>query len=212
VFVETLPVAAYQLLEAIGRLELPSAFYLAGGSAAALYLGHRVSVDLDFFTPEADYDIEATLRALSSVGRLHVQQQAAGRLIGSLNQVQVSFFVYPYPLLRPAQNLQGVRVADLYDIALMRIIAITQRGTRRDFVDPYFICRSGIELSRLLEGLPEKYPSIDYPSYHVLRSLAHFADADKDAPPRPRVAWDWEQIKLFFEAEVRRLMQRFGTL
>jgi len=211
-FVETLTPAAYELLKAIGRLELPSSFYLAGGSAAALHLGHRVSIDLDFFTRDVSYDMEAMLRALSSIGRLEVSQQAAGTLIGTLNQVQISFFVYPYPLLRPAKELEAVRIADLYDIALMKIIAITQRGTRRDFIDLYFICQSGIRLTGLLEDVPKKYPSIHYPSYHILRSLAYFADAEKDAPPRSLAAWDWGKIKHFFEAEVRRLMGRLGSL
>ena len=210
-FVETLTSAAYELLKAIGRLELPSAFYLAGGSAAALHLGHRVSIDLDFFTQDPAYDMEAMLRALSSIGRLDVRQQAAGTLIGTLQQVQTSFFVYPYPLLRPPKELEKVRIADLYDIALMKIIAITQRGTRRDFIDLYFICRSGIKLAVLLEDIAKKYHSIHYPAYHVLRSLAYFADAEKDAPPRSLAAWDWEQIKLFFEAEVRGLMGRLGS-
>lgn len=210
-FVQTLTAAAFELLKALGGRNLPSSFYLAGGSAAALHLGHRISVDLDFFTQDEIYDMDALRRALGSAGRLDVRQQAAGTLIGMLNGVQVSFFAYPYPLLRPGKELEGARIADLYDIALMKVIAISQRGTRRDFVDLYFMCRSGMELTGMLEDIPRKYPSVGYPSYHILRSLAYFADAEKEAPLRSLAAWDWGEIKRFFEGEVRRLMGRFGA-
>ena len=88
-YVETLTPAAHELLKTLGRLEFPATFYLAGGTAVALHLGHRISVDLDFFTHGESYDAVALLNTLRSVGTLNVRQQSAGTLIGTLCRVQV---------------------------------------------------------------------------------------------------------------------------
>jgi hypothetical protein len=182
-------------------------FYLAGGSAAALHLGHRISVDLDFFTEQDDYQAELLIQRLQAVGHLEIQQQSRGTLNARLAGVRISFFVYPYPLLAEMMELDGIRVAGLLDIALMKLATISQRGAKRDFVDLYFICHSGYTLDDLLRRVAEKYPTVSYPSYHLLRALVYFADAEADESPSMLVSWDWTEIKRFFEDEVRRLMQ-----
>ena len=206
-FIHTLTPAAWQLLQRLGQEPWLHEFYLAGGSAAALHLGHRVSVDLDFFTPQ-EYDPELLSRQLQRVGHLRVQQQNQGTLVGQLSEVQVSYFTYPYPLLEETLSLAKVRVASLLDIALMKLIAIGQRGTKRDFVDLYFICQSGWQLADLLQQIPQKYRTVSYPSYHLLRALAYFEDAERDVSPQMLVEWDWAAVKEFFEGEVRVLVDR----
>jgi len=120
----------------------------------------------------------------------------------------VSYFTYPYPLLEETLSLAKVRVASLLDIALMKLIAIGQRGTKRDFVDLYFICQSGWQLADLLQQIPQKYRTVSYPSYHLLRALAYFEDAERDVSPQMLVEWDWAAVKEFFEGEVRVLVDR----
>jgi len=207
VFIHTLTPAAWQLLQRLGQEPWLREFYLGGGSAAALHLGHRVSIDLDFFTPQ-EYEPDTLSRQLQRIGHLRVQQQSRGTLVGQLSGVQVSYFTYPYPLLEKTISLANVRVASLLDIALMKLIAIGQRGTKRDFVDLYFICQSGWQLADLFQRVPRKYRTVSYPSYHLLRALAYFEDADEDASPQMLVEWDWAAVKEFFEEEVRALMER----
>jgi predicted nucleotidyltransferase component of viral defense system len=207
-FINTLPATARQLLTRLGQEPLIRPFYLAGGSAVALYLGHRVSVDLDFFTHRDDYEVEPLTQRLRAIGRLSVQQQTRGTLIGLLAGVRVSFFAYPYPLLAEPTELDGIQIAHLLDIALMKLIAISQRGTKRDFIDLYFICQHGYRLDELLARVPEKYQTVSYSSYHLLRALAYFADAEADEPPEMLVSFNWSEVKRFFEGEVRRLMQQ----
>jgi hypothetical protein len=207
-FVNTLPAHARELLEKFGQEPVIRSFYLAGGSAAALHLSHRVSIDLDFFTPEEHYETELLTQRLSAFGHLDVQQQSQGTLIGVLAGVQVSFFTYPYPLLGELAELNHVAVAHLLDIALMKLIAVSQRGTKRDFVDLYFICQHGYGLEDLLHRIPEKYHTVSYSSYHLLRALVFFADAEEDEPPHMLAPFDWNRVKQYFEEEVRRLVQR----
>jgi hypothetical protein len=207
-FVYTLPGNARQLLRKLGREPLISSFYLAGGSAAALHLGHRVSLDLDFFALRDDYEAEPLAQQLRAIEHLNIQQQSRGTLAGSLNGVRVRFFLYPYPTLAEMAEWEDVAVAHLLDIALMKLIDISQRGTKRDFIDLYFICRHGYRLDDLLHRVPEKYQAVSYSSYHLVRALAFFTDAEQDETPHMLVPFDWDDVKQFFEDEALRLAQQ----
>lgn len=206
-FQKTLPDKARQLLTELGQEALVRPFYLAGGSAAALHLGHRISIDFDFFTPD-NYDSVPLFQGLHSYGELIIQQQSLGTMVGQLNEVRISFFVYPYPLLAEPIELNGVRIAHLLDIAMMKLIAIAQRGTKRDFIDLYFICQHGYSLDELLDHLSDKYQTVSYPVYHLLRALLYFEDAELDPPPQMLVPYDWSEIKRFFQQEGERLMKK----
>jgi len=207
-FIETLPTDTQGLLRQLGGLPTVAPFYLAGGSAVALHLGHRVSVDLDFFTPHEAYAAEPLIQDLLSVGHLVVRQQSPGTLNGTLKDTLISFFVYPYPLLEAAIPLWNVQVAGLLDLALMKLTAIGQRGAKRDFVDLYQICQSGYALIDLFQRMPVKFPQVTYPSYHLLRSLVYFEDAETDSMPKILTALEWGEVRQFFEVEVQRLMKR----
>jgi hypothetical protein len=200
VFLSTLVPRARDLLEQISGTPVASGFYLAGGSAVALHLGHRVSVDLGFFTPSEHYEAEPLLQALRGLGRVAIQQQGTGTLVASVDDVQVSFFVYPYPVLDPFAGLDLARIASLLDLGLMMVVAISQRERMRDFIDLHAVCRSGHDLASLFGRLPAKYPGISLPTYHLLRALVYFDDAEQDPPPAYAravvVGWDQELLRL----------------
>jgi hypothetical protein len=162
-------------------------FYLAGDSAATLHLGHRVSLDLDLFCLK-ELRTPLLLLRLQKVGKFDLTKEAWGTLIGVLEGVRVSFFTYPYPLLRPTQKLWGVHIASLLDIGLMKLVAISQSGSRRDFIDLFFICRQSIPLAVLLASLPQKFSGINYSLPHILRSLVYFDEAEKEPMPEMLVS------------------------
>lgn len=108
-FINTLNEAALRILKKVAQLPQIPDFYLAGGSAAALYL--------DFFTEHESYESEPLIQSIQSVGNLKLQQQSRGTLVGLLDNVQISFFTYPYALLEVPGNLEGVRIASLLDIS-----------------------------------------------------------------------------------------------
>ena len=206
-FLQTLPHHVQSLLKRLGRLPTVAPFYLAGGSAVALHLGHRISIDLDFFIPQDDYEAEPLVQELQKVGHLVIRQSGQRTLNATLDDTHISFFIFPYPLLDDLHDLWGVRVAGLLDLALMKLAAIGQRGQKRDFVDMYQICHSGYTLDELLRLMPKKFPKVTYPSYHLLRALAYFEDAEPDPMPEMLIPLEWAEVKRFFEGEVRRLMK-----
>jgi len=113
-----------------------SRFYLAGGTGLALHLGHRQSVDLDFFLGE-DFDVEAVLQKIQRLGGFSLVSKSPGTIYANIHETKVSFIAYVYPVLFPFAQFLGANVADPRDIGCMKISAIASRGTKRDFIDLY---------------------------------------------------------------------------
>ncbi len=93
--------------------------------------------------------------------------------------------------------------ADTRDIALMKVTAITNRGSRKDFGDLFTILRDGPGLEHYLELLPRKYGRARVNAYQVLMSLTYFDDADEEPMPMMLEPFDWEECKAFFIREAR---------
>ena len=147
------------------------------------------------------------LARLQKLGRLSIASQSPDTLVGELSNVKISFFTYPYSLLESPLICEGVQIASLLDIGLMKIAAIGQRGKKRDFIDLYFLCREQFTLPKLLSEMPRKFPNIEYPSYHLLRALAYFDDAEIDEMPKMIKPVEWDAVRRFFTGEVNQLLR-----
>src|SRR3989338_11094472 len=156
-------------------------FYLAGGTALALHLGHRTSVDFDFYTPEKFDEMLFEQEAVRNLKGLKVTHRSWGTLVGQVGVIDVSFFYYSHPLLEPLVETEAIRVMSVPDIAAMKIIALSQRGLRRDFLDLYVIARA-VGLQQILEWTRKKYAQFD--PYITLKSLTYFTDAENDTSGR----------------------------
>jgi hypothetical protein len=135
---EGLPKKQVNVLRKMGAQTSSSGFYLAGGTALAIYLGHRVSVDLDWFTPHVFEDGMLVAQSLHNSNiQLEIEQVSPGTLHGSVDGVRVTFLQFQYPLLRPLNywSEMGCNLASLEDLACMKLSAIAQRGARKDFCD-----------------------------------------------------------------------------
>jgi hypothetical protein len=192
-------------LAVLGREPLLGTFYLAGGTALALHLGHRESVDFDFFRAES-FDPTDLLQQLPAPPPVKVLQEARNTLTVEFHGIKTSFFGYPPELIRPLDtSSMACRLASLPDIAAMKLAAVAGRGARKDFVDVYFICRDCFPLSEIFVYLQTKFAAQEYDLYHILRSLSYFEDAELEPPPKMLRPANWEQIKKFFLAEASRL-------
>lgn len=195
------------LLELLGRQGILKDFYLAGGTAAALYMGHRISEDFDFFCKH-DFETFGIIQYLSDLGSFTQAGEARGTVHGILSGVKLSFLFYKYPLLYPAKPFLGCQIADLRDIALMKLTAISGRGSKRDFIDLYFIAKEKVDLSTLLRLFEKKYSDTGYSRYHLLKSLAYFEDADRELDPVMLKPMDWKEVKKFFLQQQKELLQK----
>lgn len=192
-------------LETLEESSLLEHFYLAGGTGVALTLRHRTSYDLDFFT-EDHFNENILLKKLAELGNFELERKTEGTIIGLFRNTRVSFFSYPYPLLLPLRILCGIHVADIIDIAGMKIDTVASRGSKKDFVDLYMIMKNGYSLEDLLGHFSKKYGGITYNMVHIKKGLVYFDDADRDEPPNMLVPIDWEDVKKTFREKVKKLM------
>lgn len=147
-----------RVLDKIVAAGIQKIFYLAGGTALAIHLGHRMSVDLDFFSRE-DFSIEKLKKELSALGEFVVSGQEEGTLNASLDDVKVSFIRYDYDQLYPFLSFENVNLADERDIIAMKIDAASSRGSKKDFIDLYFLLEK-YSLDELVGFFEKKFANI----------------------------------------------------
>ena len=171
-------------------------FYLAGGTALALELGHRISLDFDFYI-EGELDPETLLQDFQKhFKNVQLIREAKNTLILSIDNIEVSLFSYPYPLISSLIKIPEVNLASMEDICAMKIVAIIQRGTKRDFIDIYFLTkRFGLE--RIFALTQKKYKGL-FNKYLALQALTYFTDADKERDEqraKTLIGISWDEIK-----------------
>ncbi len=179
-------------------------FYLAGGTALALQIKHRTSLDFDFYT-EKEFIPENIIDLFQKETKETViVQTGKGTLITHIKKSEVSLFHYPYPLLAPSIETENLNLASLKDIAAMKLIAIIQRGKRRDFFDLYFLAKS-LGLEEIFNLTKIKYPPFN--PYLALQALTYFEDAKKEDLNKRGIVFfesvSWGKVKDFFIKEVR---------
>ncbi|MBM3813818.1 MAG: nucleotidyl transferase AbiEii/AbiGii toxin family protein [Acidimicrobiia bacterium] len=202
--VDAIPSAAEELLEHWQASSLLEGFYLAGGTALALQLGHRRSVDLDFFSGRG-FDVEAHLQKLHRLGGFSLTGMAVGTVHGHCRGVKVSFLEYDYPVLFPFLQYQQVSVAHPLDIGCMKLSAIAARGARRDFIDVHAVCFPS-RLGEVVQLFQKKYAGVNFSLLHLLKSLTWFEDAEKEPMPDMLTSTSWAEVKDFFLREAPALL------
>jgi len=210
IFDRVLPPKSKNVLQYLRKLPL-SSFYLAGGTGLALQIGHRISIDFDFFSDSDPLDAANRLEILSALtkagAKFNIETDKDRTLQLAIEGVRVSFFNYPYPMLDGLVQLECFKTASLKDIGAMKLSALINRGARRDFVDLFEIVNR-ISLSELLECAGKKYSqTTDFP-LQALKSLLYFDDAEPEPMPELLVPISWSEIRSFFEREVPLLTHR----
>ena len=187
---------------------LPKNTYLAGGSALALQYGHRISVDFDFFTPSS-FNEDKMTSFLMSIGDFKKTEKNKNTLLGDFNQVKFSLFRYQYQLVSAPLNFLGINIASPQDIMVMKLAAIMDRGTKKDFIDIYFLIKNGISIKEGFSLYDKKYKALVNNKYSLIKGLAYFEDADKLAMPEMITKVDWEEVKDFFRKEIIKLADEY---
>ena len=195
-------------------------WYLAGGTALALQTGHRESVDLNFFTTESDFNRTSIEKFLLTTKHWQTSFQERGTLYGILSDAKMSLIAYPF--FKPSGDFLHcgmVRILKPHDIAVMKIVAMSQRGRKRDFIDLYWYfnfyepaLERGIDpIKDTLSRTLEQYPSQSANLPHFLKSLTYFDDAEEDPMPTCHFKITWPQIKKYFQREMPRVVKELLT-
>ncbi|MDO8474133.1 MAG: nucleotidyl transferase AbiEii/AbiGii toxin family protein [bacterium] len=202
---QTLGENTERVLEKIAMSGVLGQFYLAGGTALALLLGHRKSEDLDWFSAKP-FSNGTIKKKLSESGMFQLTGEEEGTIHGVLDEVKISFLRYDYEMLFPFVRFESVNVAEERDIAAMKIDALSSRGSRKDFVDIYFLLQK-YTLSELIGFFEKKYKNIQFNKLHILKSLVFFDDAELEPMPIMMQVVSWEEIKRKIQGETTAMLK-----
>ena len=165
--------------------------YLVGGTSLALQIGHRVSIDIDMFGKIELDEMEIT-SLISKLGTTTLLNRSKNIFIYSIDTVKVDIVNYPFDWIEKPIQIGGIRLAGKKDIAAMKLNAIAGRGSKKDFIDLFFLLKE-YELKEMLNFYKQKYPNGSV--FSVLKSLAYFDDADTEPSPKMLDLIEWGHIK-----------------
>lgn len=195
-----------ELLKKLMQEKCLNPFYLVGGTALALQLGHRISVDIDLFS-NIDFEPQQILSELRKNYKLEIVTQFENALIhkieypdNSNNYIKIDIIKYPYPLIEKVLQIDGIRMLSEEDIIPMKLSAIGNRGSKKDFFDIYFLLKK-FTLKEMFDLFKKKFPNINY--FHVVKSLGYFEDAETEINPKMIKKVSWEEVKKEIQEQIK---------
>jgi Nucleotidyl transferase AbiEii toxin, Type IV TA system len=190
-----------ELLKNLMKVEDFSNFYLVGGTSLALQIGHRNSIDIDLFGKK-DIDSDLFIKLLNEFGKTEVSKSSKNILITDVGGIKVDFVNYQYQLLEKPLEIDGIRMVSKKDIAAMKLSAIAGRGSKKDFIDLYFLL-DYFSIREMLDFYLQKY--FDGSEFMVLKSLTYFEEANSQPQPKIFQEFNWEICKQKIIEEVLKL-------
>ena len=198
----TVEPATLELLKRLMLLPILEPFFLVGGTAIALQLGHRKSIDLDLFTTEP-FNNSNLIGVLANNFEISIELEEPNMLITNIEGIKVDFVKMGYPIEYPTLLIEEVRMLDLRDIAPMKLKAIAQRGDKKDFFDIHFLL-DHLPLETMISLFKQKFKMHEV--FHIVKSLTYFEDAEQSANP---VVFDksvtWQKVKASINRAVKKL-------
>ena len=195
---QTVDVHTLELLRHLSVVPEFSAMRLVGGTSLALQYGHRTSVNLDFFgTFDSELSFSSVLRRY---GQLTIVKESSKIKVYLLDGIKVDFVHYDYPWLESPLQVDGLVLATPPDIAAMKVNAIEGRGSKKDFIDLYYLLQR-YTLAEILDFYKQKYP--EHSVFRALMSMSYFDDADMQPTPRMFTNVSWDEMKEYILAQVQ---------
>lgn len=204
---ETVESKTLELLNSLQSQTYLKNFYLVGGTALALKIGHRKSVDLELFT-NFNFDVVQLLENLTADYNFNLFFSANNTIKGSINSVKVDLLSHRYPLIADPIVEEGIEMLSLPDIIAMKLNAISASGQRvKDFIDIFYLLRK-FSIEQMIGFYKKKYTQ--YNEVSVLKSLVYFDDIDLNDWPdiisEPNLKW--HIIKEELEKSVKKYLKQ----
>ncbi|MFA5555787.1 MAG: nucleotidyl transferase AbiEii/AbiGii toxin family protein [Flavobacteriaceae bacterium] len=190
-----------ELLKKIMHEKLFENYFLVGGTALALQIGHRNSIDIDLFGNN-EINTYQFIDKLEEFGEVIVNQSSKNILITRTNGIKVDFVNYKYPLLSNPIEIDSIRMLSKKDISAMKLNAIAGRGSKKDFIDLYFLLQE-FSLTEIIDFYCQKYH--DGSKFMVIKSLVYFEDADGEEQPKMFKNFDWQECKRYILEETKKI-------
>jgi hypothetical protein len=173
-FKETVAPSTLAIIHQLFQIKELNDFELVGGTSLSLQIGHRTSIDIDFFcqNPFETGQIKECLLEDFKNQSISFDYEAKNTLVGSIENIKIDFIRHAYPKINETSLIEGIRLCSLEDIAAMKVSVITDNGTRlKDFVDLYYLLQR-FPFKDIIQFYEKKYQSEN--SFHALKSITYF--------------------------------------
>jgi hypothetical protein len=199
------PPTALELLKKICAIQELSPFGLGGDTSLALRIGHRHSIDLDFFI-NVNFNTESVFQVITknfpSTELLFEQNQT---MMFNINDVKVDFVLYPFPWLQPFIVVEGIQLLSINDIIPMKLQAASNRNAKKDYWDIAALLKE-YSLDEMLKIFTSKFPQVDIG--FIVHSLTYFEQADTEPDPDTADGMQWDEIKIALIEAVRQYTKK----
>ena len=206
-YLNVLPIGHEEVIKKISTYLFIKNFYLAGGTALALQLGYRESIDFDFFS-EKDFNPDELLKSLKLDFEVDDITMALGTLNCMIKEIKLQFLNYPYPLLEEFTNWDGINLSSVIDVACTKMITVSVRGSKKDYIDIYYLLQK-YDLEELFKNMDKKYKGLDFNKTHILKSLTYFGEADEQPMPRMHIETDWNEVKKVISSKAIEYLKKY---
>ncbi len=208
-YTETVAPHTLELLKELMADDQLSAFFLVGGTALSLWIGHRISIDFDLFSLQS-FDANMLSANLESSNGLQLRYLDKNTIKGSINNIQVDLITHAYPLVADVSAYDGIQIASLEDIAAMKLNAVIGNGTRlKDFVDVAFLS-TRLSLSQMTNAYERKYNTRN--PFIALKALAYHDEINFDEPVRfISGLYSWKLIQRRLQQMIQSTGKTFDT-
>ncbi len=181
-------------------------FYLAGGTALALQIGHRISVDFDlFFGRNLPDSLLKKVRRIFKGSKIKVQINHSEQLTLNLNSTQLTFVKYPYPLISKLETYQRVKLLSVPEIAATKAFTVGRRITFKDYVDLYFILKEKfISLPKIIDICEKKYKK-EFNDRLFLEQLVYSEDVEETPIQFLKRPVSKKEIEDYFQKVIKKL-------
>lgn len=200
-FINSITPETLKFIKRINTENLPLGSYLGEGTAIALQIGHRKSIDLDFFSP-SEFNENQWLQKFESELNFKLIQKDWQTLVGDIGSIKFSLFYYKYGLIGDKDSFYGIKLASLPDLAAMKLDTVISRGAKRDLIDIYFLSLK-YGFAKMFEFYDQKYGNFEERELMIKKALTYFEEADKDENPDMLVPFKWEALKAHFLNEIK---------
>ncbi len=172
--------ATFTLIQELQTLDELKEFYLVGGTALTLQLGHRNSVDIGLFTQQ-EFNAQELLDMLKEKYAIEVIYRSKNSIITIINSIKVDFIRHNYAYINPPLTEEAITFLSMKDITAMKLNAITQSGKRlKDFIDAYYLLQH-FSLTMMLDFFAIKYPQTN--PLIPLKAINYFDEIDENIDP-----------------------------
>jgi predicted nucleotidyltransferase component of viral defense system len=200
---ETVEPHTFSVLNQLMKMPELKGFSLVGGTALSLLYGHRVSVDLDLFSNEQFENADIIDGLKTKFQQKFIMEQKPPRfgIFCFVDEVKIDIILHPHPIIRPGQNIDGMRLFSIEDIIAMKVQAILGRGKKKDFWDIAELLKH-FSIADFIKFHKEKYATQNL-LITVPQAITYFVDAEESEEPISLKNQTWEGVQGFINAKVR---------